>query len=349
MKEVMRRLDRPAADEVPADIEDFLRWLGGPCWIDCPGEDRGRRRVVATLLHGNEPSGLRAVHAYLRSDRVPAVDAVLYIASVEAALGPPLFGCRMLPGHRDMNRCFAPPFDGLEGARAEAFLRALGEQPVEALVDLHNNTGQNPAYGVGCGVSAARLNITGLFGDFFVDSDIQLATLVDHAQAHCPSVTIECGRAGDPAADAAALSGLERFLSVASLRLEAAPPAQMMVLSSPVRIHLADGVAVQFADTPQPGVDLTLEHDIDRHNFGVLPAGSTIGWVRDGAPWPLLALGPEGPDGGDLSRAMFVIRGGRLTTTRDMIPVMMTTSPDAARQDCLFYAMAAQAAAVSPG
>ncbi len=49
----------------------------------------------------------------------------------------------MLPGARDLNRCFVPPWSGPEGELAAEALRLLREAGCEALVDLHNNTGHN--------------------------------------------------------------------------------------------------------------------------------------------------------------------------------------------------------------
>ena len=108
----MRVLKAPRSEEVPPGVEEFLRWLGGPAAIRVPGRDRSRARAVTTLLHGNEPSGVRAVHAWLRSGALPAVDALLFVGAVPAALEPPGFALRSLPGAADLNRCFLAPFEG---------------------------------------------------------------------------------------------------------------------------------------------------------------------------------------------------------------------------------------------
>ena len=62
-----------------------------------PGRDGSRTRVATTLLHGNEPSGLRAFLAWLRTGAVPAVDTRLIVAGVEAALAPPGFATACCP------------------------------------------------------------------------------------------------------------------------------------------------------------------------------------------------------------------------------------------------------------
>lgn len=323
---------RPTPNELGATADDWLARLAGPTLVHVAGRDPARRRAVVTLLHGNEPSGLRALHGWLASGAVPAVDTVLVVAAVEAARRPPGFAHRMLPGARDLNRCFRPPFDGAEGALASAILAALRSARPEAVVDLHNNTGHNPAYGVGAVLDDARLALTALFATRFVHSTIHLGALTE-ATADLNAVTIECGRAGDPAADAVARAGLARFLAADDLALAAAPP-DLTVLVDPVRVAVRPGVRIAFGEMPVAGADLTLRGDVDRHNFEPLLPGVPIGWLAAGAPWPLDA---RGADDEDVSRDYFVTDGALLVTRRAMVPIMMTTSVAAALGDCLFY------------
>ena len=323
---------RPAPAELGAGVDDWLDRLGGPTLFRIPGRDRSRCRAVVTLLHGNEPSGVRALHAWLASGAEPAVDTVLVVASVAAARRPPGFACRMLPGDRDLNRCFRPPFEGAEGALAAAILAALRAARPEAVVDLHNNTGHNPAYGVGAALDPPRVHLTRLFARRFVHSSIRLGALTEASDLH--AVAIECGRAGDPAADATARAGLERFLGAATLALDAAPPSDVTILADPVRVAVRRGTRIAFAELPVAGADLTLRGDVDRHNFEPLLPGVPIGWLAAGAPWPLDA---RGADDEDVSHDYFVTEGALLVTRRAMVPIMMTTSVAAALGDCLFY------------
>lgn len=342
---MIRTIDAPRQADVPADLLAFLRWLGGPAWIAVPGRDRGRARAVATLIHGNEPSGVRAVHAWLRSGVVPAVDTVFWVASVEAALAAPGFAHRMLPGRADLNRCFLPPYAGPEGALAGAALERLRSVAPEALIDLHNNSGHNPAYGVGPSLDTAQLALTALFGRHYVHSDLELGALVEATRRDFPSVTIECGRAGDVTADAAAREGLGRFLSQDAV-LEPRPAARDMdVLVAPIRVSVRPGVHVAFGAAARPDVAFTVAEDIDRHNFEQLPPGVPIGWVADGV-WPLEA---HDADGREVARELFEVADGALRARRSMIPIMMTTDATAALKDCLFYAVRRAPSAGDPG
>ncbi len=332
----IRQFTQAELQPLPESVMALLQGLNGPSWIHIPGRDATRKRLVVTLLHGNEPSGVRAVHGWLAGEREPAVDTVVYLGSVTAALAKTGFAYRSLPGERDANRCHGEFVDDRQGRIARDFTRLFTQHSFEALIDIHNNTGHNPAYGIGYGADPARMNLTTLFADWYMNSDLQMHTLVEMTQAHCPSISVECGRAGDPAADAAALAGLERFLHLPELHLDAPPPATLRTLQHPTRVHVRPDASMAFGDGPRSDADITLREDIDRHNFDELPPGVVLGWVRDGVSWPIAAYRSEHRD---ISTDLFQVERGLLKTRRTMIPVMMTTNSAVARSDCLFYAM----------
>jgi hypothetical protein len=108
---------------------------------------------------------------------------------------------------------------------------------------------------------------------------------------------------------------------------------RLRVFTDAVRVTLRPGVTLAFGDCPDPAVDLTLDAEIDRHNFETLPAGTRIGWARG---WPVEALDEAGVD---RSRDLFATAQGELEIRQSFTPIMMTTDPAAARADCLFYAV----------
>jgi hypothetical protein len=318
---------------LPGSPEAWLRELGGPSVLHVAGRDSSRIRAVSTLLHGNEPSGLRAVHAWLRSGAEPAVNAFLFLGAVETALAEPVFSHRFLPGRRDLNRCFRPPFAAREGEIAGDLLERLRKAGPEAFLDIHNNTGHNPPYGVGPRAGAPELNLVALFGHRYVHSDLQLGAVIESTADDFPSVTVECGRAGDPAADAVALAGLEAFLGQDQLETEQRPEP-MQLFTDPVRVAMRPGLRLAFGEGPASGADLTVTADVDRHNFDTLAPGTAIGWLGASGVWPILASTSHGEDH---SQELFAARGGVLETRRPIVPIMMTTNPDVALADCLFY------------
>lgn len=331
----MRLIHNPDPAELGDTPHAFLDWLRGPAAIRITGTDSSRARAVVALVHGNEPSGLIAVHDWLRGGARPAVDALILVAAVDAARRAPGFAHRMLPGHRDLNRCFRSPFSGDDGALAAAILGALQDTRLEAAVDLHNTTGANAAYGITPSVDTAHLNLAALFTDRCVHSRIRLGTLTEAlADAAYPSVAIECGNAGNHQANEVARRGVDRLLTVDRLDRTPAVRHPIRLYSDPVRVRIAEGVFLAYGHEPDDRADLTLLADVDRFDFERVAGGSLIGWVGPGSEWPLRAFDESGTE---VSRDWFEVEHGSLRLRRAAVPMMMTTDPATAALDCLFY------------
>ena len=116
MSERFLEVDFPTSLQLGQSPEEWLHTLPGSCWMRIQGKDSSRCRVFTTLLHGNEPSGFRALWRWLRRPEIPRVDLILVIASVQTARIHPPYSLRQRPDGRDPNRCFRPPFEGSEGS-----------------------------------------------------------------------------------------------------------------------------------------------------------------------------------------------------------------------------------------
>lgn len=313
----------------------MLAALGGPAWVALPGRDRSRLRVVSTLLHGNEPSGFRAIGRYLRSGSEPATDLLCFFGSVRAALIAPGFAHRTLPSGHDLNRCFKPPFRDAEGRLAAEVLERLQERPPEALVDLHNTSGRGPAYGVLMSRDHRSQQIAGLWSRHAVVTDLRLGALTEATTERFPSAVVECGGRDDPAADGLAWYGLRAFADRESL-FEG--KLALELFEHPVRIEVCLGCEIAFAAEPVAGVDITLYPDLDRYNFGTIDAGEPIGWL---GPRGLAALQLRRASGVGSAEPLLALRSQRLVAARPFRPLMITTQPDIAKSDCLFYAVPA--------
>lgn len=330
----LRIVESVRASEIPESLESFLAGMGGPTLFLLQGHDPSRTRAVCTLTHGDEPSGVRALHAWLRRGESPATNAAIFVVSVEAALEPPVFSHRHLPGHRDLNRCFVAPFDGAEGERARSVLELLERIAPETLVDIHNTSGSTPAYGMGPRASGIHLNLANFFADRYVCTSLRLGTLVEATSPHIPGIVVECGSGRDPAAEAVARRGLADYLAAEAFPSDA--PPYLEVFGNPVRVRVTRGLDLAFSDGAVAGADLTVKAGIDRLNLVPMPAGEILGWVAEKTAWPLEAIGA---DGVDISRDLFEIRGRTVLTRREVVPVMMTTQVASAVGDCLFYAV----------
>ena len=329
-------LDGLGPEDVPPDLEQWLFTLPGSVAIRLAGRDRQRTRAVTVLLHGNEPSGLAAVHRFLRSGQVPLTNLLIIVGAVPAAKLDPVFSHRFLPGRRDLNRCFLGPPDDEEGRIASAIVAEMRRHSPEAAVDLHNNSGHNPAYGVSTRLDPVRLGIAGLFAPRFVLSGLGLGALMDALEDELPIVTIECGRRLDPGADACGYAGLRRFVEADQLPRVPLDSGRVEILHRPVRVRLRAGLRIGFDDHRQSGADVTCALDVDRLNFQSLPAGSHVAWISGDVDWPFEAWDESG---NDVSARLFRREGCSIQTARQLIPIMMTTDPGIALADCLFYAV----------
>ncbi len=326
----------PKAQDAGATVEEFLTRLGGPTWIFLSGQDPSRTRAVTTLLHGNEPSGVRAIFQWLRSGTRPRVNLACFIGAVDAALAEPVFAHRHLPDCRDLNRCFRMPFEGREGQMAAAVLDRLRAINPEALVDFHNTSGRSPAYGVTTRLGEQQKALTALVSDHLIVTDLRLGTLMEATEDDFPTVTAECGGAGDARSDETAMAALRSYAMAETLWNDPRRYAHVKTFHHPIRVSLEAGKQVAYGNATVPGVDLTLREDADQFNFGVLNQGETLGWVRDSTLGVVVARDAKGRD---RTREMFSVVDNRLVVAQASRIMMMTTNPHIAASDCLFYCL----------
>lgn len=331
-------LDNPGPEVLGSSTDSFLSRLGGPTWLRIRGRDRSRCRAVVTLLHGNEPSGVRALHGLLSAGIQPATNVVALIGAVATATGPPPFRRRAKPEFRDLNRCFRPPYAGEEGRVAKAVLARLRDARPEALIDLHNTSGASPAYAVSTRLDEPRIALTTGFAEHLVVSDQRLGALVEATEDDFPTVVIECGGSRDPESDEIARRGLETYWTAEEVL--ATRGREVGVLFHPIRVEVREGARVAVAESKVPSFDVTLRTGVERHNFGLLQPGDVLGWL---GPRGLAALGALDGKGRDRTEELFRERDGCLEVARPLRPLMVTTDPEIATSDCLFYVVEAQA------
>ena len=329
-------LKNPGADEIADNIEGFLQQLAQPTCIVIDGVDKSRTRALVTLLHGNEPSGTKALFRWIKSGRKPAITTICIVASVQAALEEPKFEYRVLPGLRDLNRCFRAPFDDNQGVLAKEILDILQEFGPEAVVDMHNTSGSGPGFGVAIYADAKHKALVSLFIDRLVTNDLRLGALMEISEHLFPTVTIECGGRLDDDADELAWQGLQRFMTLVDIFTLQDIEGQLEVLRNPVRLELAKDCNLEYADAPGSGHDLILKTDIERHNFGLVKKGTQLGWVGEKG---LSIFSANNLDSECVLNEIITIKDSCLYTSQNLKLFMITNNPAIAKMDCLFYAV----------
>ncbi|MCB1662343.1 MAG: succinylglutamate desuccinylase/aspartoacylase family protein [Pseudomonadales bacterium] len=336
----IRYWEAPRSDEIGSTVEQFLEQLEGPTWIYFPGQDNSRCRVVTTLLHGNEPSGLYAMHQWILSNETPVTDLYCFIGSVSAAKHPPgYFHHRMIPGKRDLNRCFRPPYNDEEGVVAADLLHRITSVQPEAVIDIHNTSGAGPSFAICTELNPKHFAISSLFTHRLIITDLKLGALMDYDDGTFSVTTIECGGAHDPQAHALAYQGFKRFAITPSLFSEALDQTiseypGLDLYQHPIRVELIQGAALAFANTVTEGADLTLHQDVERYNFGLVTKGTNLGWLGAGG---LSALVARDTQGYDHVSHYFTMVDNCLVTTQDLKLFMITKNIPIALSDCLFY------------
>lgn len=323
--------DNPAPGDIEPRVNDFLQQLDGPTAIHMTGADESRCRVLVTLSHGNEPSGLEVVHRWLLDGRQPAVNIVVVLGGLRSALLEPMFFFRQPPGERDLNRCFNGPFEDEQGQLAQAMLQHIHAQKPEALIDLHNTSGSSPAFAVTVGDSREQRSLVSLFVHHMIVTDLRLGSLMEQ-DVGCPVVTIEAGGTMDESAERVAAGGIERYFTATDVLHT---QGKLELFHHPMRLELCEHSRIDFAERPLHDRDITVRADIEKFNDAPLREVDMIGWLEpDG-----LSHLQVGSDAGHPHQVSdyFKVEEGKLYPLQDMRLFMATTRPDIAASDCLFY------------
>ena len=322
------------------DLE-LLRALERPTLIRVPGSGTQAPRVISALLHGDEVTGLQAVLRILRRRRAYLFDLYVLLGNVPAALAGDGFAHRYLDDQEDFNRVWdVEQVDTpLRAAAADILARLRAARP-EALVDVHNNTGDNPFYAIITRRRPEVVNLATLCTTTLLSWDFGAHTLMEALEDECAAIAVECGLPGRPESLAFAVDALRRYLGEPPLATDRVARDHDL-LGNLRKVVVAEDVRLRFGGQPGPDADLVLDADADVHNFVELPAGHRLGRVRLGTSAsehpPAMPLRATDTSGADVTDEVLSIEGDALITRVTATPVMMTRTVEAARKDCVFY------------
>ncbi len=325
----------PDPHSLGASALEFLHRLHGPTCIHLTGNDSSRCRAMATLMHGNEPGGLHALYELLRLGLRPAVNMICFIPSVDAAKQAPGFVYRMLPHSKDLNRCFTPPFGDTEVDHLAREMIALIEAAKpECVVDVHNTSGSSPSFGISTEMEPRHAALISLFTHRMIVTDLRLGSLMERTRADMPIVTVECGGAEDRESAMLAGEGLTRYFTFENV-LDASP-AEMSLeyFHHPMRLELTEGSEIAYGEHSLLDDGVTLLPSVENHNFGHVGPDTLLGFVSGELENNLRV---RNGDGTTPAKEYFRLEEGRLYPGRKLKLFMVTTNPEIARKDCMFY------------
>jgi hypothetical protein len=284
-----------------------------------------------------------ALFRWLKSGQRPAVNVVCILGSVQAALATPVFSNRMLPGDRDLNRCFRPPFDDAQGQLAEEILEILRMHHPEAVVDVHNTSGSGPSFGVCTHMDRQHDALISLFTQRLIVSNLGLGALMDISEHSYPTVTAEVGGRMDDEAHELAYEGLCRYFTSPRVLAQGDTDWGLELLHDPIRLELNEGVSLRYAEQPCANSDITLKPDVEHHNFGTVSPETCLGWTQ-GDPGKLFSALDSG--GRCAVSKLVRVEEGRLYPAQPLKLFMITNNAQIAQTDCLFYAVADDGSAI---
>jgi len=318
-------LERPASA--------LYQQIDGPTLIHLEGHNK-HPLVVSVLQHGNEVTGWEAIRRLLKShyqfDELPRSLLIL--------IGNPLAAkhrLRRLDDQPDFNRCW-PGGNQVDSKYTRLFrqihdrIREL--QPL-ALIDIHNNTGLNPHYAAVNQIRSDYLRLASLFSSKVVYFTMPAGALSLSMSEFCPSLTLECGQAGEIHGTDHTLAFLETCLHLETISGKPVDADAVHLFHMVATVYVNDEVLFGFGRVP---AELALREDLDKFNFCELPAGTSFGDLNNPTKRPLRAVNPEGVE---VTDDYFSFGRGQVETIREVMPSMLTLDRRVIQQDCLCYLM----------
>ncbi len=318
-------LERPASA--------LYQQLAGPTLIHLEGRIK-RPLFVAVLQHGNEITGWEAIRRLLKNNyknkSLPR-SLLILIANIQAAK----HRLRHLDEQPDYNRCW-PGGTEVDTPHAQLFHhihdRILSYQPM-ACIDIHNNTGLNPHYAAINRIRPEYLRLASLFSPKVVYFTRPRGTLSHSFSEYCPSLTLECGQAGEIHGTDHSIDFLETCLRLNDISGAPVDADAVHLFHMVATVKIPHDVLFGFGRVP---VNLALREDLDKFNFCELPAGTSFGYLNNCTRKPLIATDNSGKD---ITDNYFSFDRGQVETARAIMPSMLTLDRRVIQQDCLCYLM----------
>jgi len=327
-------------DHIPAGLLDtpadkLKERLGKPALIHLTGR-QSPGLFVAVLMHGNETTGWQAMCELLKQyqpgggEKQLPRDLSLLIGNVDAAAA----NVRRLTGQPDYNRVWpgSEEAETAEHQMMKQIVEILRQKGLFASVDIHNNTGLNPHYACINVIDHRFLHLATLFSRTTVYFTSPRGVLSQALAELCPSVTLECGKSDQAHGTNHAMEYIDACLHLSQHPEHPVAEHDIDLFHTVARVTIPPSVHFGF-DTPD--ADLNLSSDIETFNFQELPAGTSLGVVKD----LISPVSVTNEDGEEHYSHFFNIEHGELRLRKPIMPSMLTTNTEVIRQDCLCYLM----------
>jgi len=312
---------------------DVHKVLPGPSIIHLKGKD-GRALFLSVLLHGNEDVGLIAVQQYLLNSIIAELprDLIIFVGNVSAAAK----ALRRLDDQPDFNRVWPGSDDVADSEEHRLMCNVIDyvkKRPLFASIDLHNNTGLNPHYACVNRLDQRFFHLATLFSRIVVFFIRPLGVQSMAMAEYCPSVTIECGRSGDKLGYEHAQEYISAVMHLTEFPEHPVAAHDMNLYHTVATVKIPQQYSFGFDPCDD---DVQFVSELDHLNFRELPAGTTIGKIKEGVE---LHFDVVDENGNETEGDYFRMENGNIMFARDIMPSMFTLDKKVIRQDCLCYLM----------
>lgn len=320
-------------NELPKEIEgirpDQIRSIfPHPSLIHLKGHSP-KPLFLSLLLHGNETTSfevLQELSRYIRCNPLPR-NLIIFVGNV--------FACekhmRFIPGQEDYNRVWTNGKSS-EHFLAQKVLTKVSEAgPLFANIDIHNNTGLNPYYACINSLTLENQYLASLFTKTVVYFKTPGSVQAIAFNKLCPSITIECGKSGDPTGFKMAFQLVLDVMHSQSLSPKHKPEIQ--IFQTHARLKIKDGT--QYSFSLKNCTDLAFPPQFERWNFKKLEAGDIFA-ESQAKHLPLVVVDENEKD---CTYKYFDHANGKIIVKQEFVPAMLTQDKTVIAQDCLGYLM----------
>lgn len=353
----------PNKDFLKSDLISMLKAVNKPFWIFLTGQDESRSRVIATLLHGNESSGIKAsyklLNYYLNNNIKPAVNICFFIGATSSAILEPYFSNRYVENGIDFNRCFRKNYNNLIISNlsdkhkkyinyTKSFVEFIKILQPEAILDIHNTTSPGEAFGVSIKDTLYHRRLINFFSNKLVISNIRLGSLMELDINNIPIVTIECGGANDINSQKVAYFGIEQYCENQDLWLNLDKSISNLnkldyikdinnfkIYKNPIRLEYISTGQISFSDTPDSNSDLTILNSFSNNNFSDLKKGQVFAYINN---LNKLRAYTDNPEQNYINEYFTLDKNNNvLIVKQDITVFMLTDNPNISKNDCICY------------
>jgi hypothetical protein len=180
--------------------------------------------------------------------------------------------------------------------------------------------------------------LVSLFTHRMIVTDISLGALMEISESMLPTVTIECGGSQDTESNLLACEGLTKYITYDDVLSVGHADMTLEFFHNPIRLELIEGSDIAYGEHSLMENGVTLLPDIENFNFGFVDVEDKLGFVAGDLEKHLTA---QDPMHNECIKEFFQLKHGQLYPKQKLKLFMVTTNPEIARKDCLFYLVTA--------